>query len=311
MSASSQRQEQPRLYDHVNQQSALDACKAAGLTLRPISNNFGVEVCGVDLGGPLPEHTAKAIESAFLAYELLLFRGQSVSRGAQVRFTAYFGELELPINLQYRGSDYPEVHTVSNLDENGNPTEAKGLANPGNFYWHTDGSYLKAPPSCTVLYGHEIPLRGGDTHFASAAHAYETLDEQLRQGVEGKYIVHSWAQSRINSGSRPATAKELRAAPPVKHPLVRTHPMTARKALFMGNHSANIAGMDEAKSRTIMGELLSHATKPAAVYSHQWRAGDLVMIDNRCLLHSGSTDFDMANERRVLHRTVLTGSVPV
>ena len=311
MSSNSQAHIQLQSSDISHRDVARDACNGVGLTLRPISDAFGAEILDIDIGESLSDNLVEAILSAFHAYELLLFRGQSLSRGAQVRFTSYFGELELPINRQYRGADFPEVHTVSNLDADGRPTVAKGLANPGNFYWHTDGSYLKIPPSCTVLYGHEIPPVGGDTLFASASHAYETLSDELRQRVAGQSLVHSWAQSRINSGSRPATEQELREAPPVAHPLVRTHPATGRKALFMGNHSGDIDGMEIEQSRALMNDLLSHATKPDAVYRHNWRVGDLVMIDNRCLLHSGSTDFDMANQRRVLHRTVLAGCTPV
>lgn len=281
------------------------------IEILPIGKIFGAEIKGVNLGAPLDDDTIDTLKAAFLTYQLLLFRGQTVSRAAQVRFTGYFGDLELPINREYWGADFPELHTVCNLDENGNPTAAKALANPGNFFWHTDGSYLQAPPACSLLYSVEIPPAGGDTSFASTYHAYESLEAGTRERLEGCKLVHSWAQSRINSGSRPPTEQELREAPPVAHPLVRTHPETGRKALYIGNHSSHIEDMAADDSAELLSDLLVHTTRPEVVYRHKWREGDLVMWDNRCLLHCASSEFDMENERRVLHRTVLSGTVPV
>lgn len=287
-----------------------DAAPCA-LSITPLSDIFGAQVDGVDIGVSLDEPTIAAIQAAFLDHQFLVFRGQSLSRAAQVRFTGYFGELELPLNREYWGSDFPEVHTVSNLDKDGNPTAAKALANPGNFFWHTDGSYLEAPPACSMLYSVEVPPIGGNTSFVSMYHAYESLSASLRERVDGQRLVHSWAQSRINSGSRPPTAQELKEAPPVAHPLVRTHPQTGRKGLYMGNHSSHMEGMDAEESRALLAELTAHATRAEVIYEHKWRVGDLAMWDNRCLLHCASTEFDMAHERRILHRTVLSGTVPV
>lgn len=292
---------------HVNE----GASRVENLKVVPLSDIFGAEIRGVDIGEELDRSTVDAIEEAFVRYQLIVFRGQCVSRAAQVRFTSCFGELDLPLNREYRGKDFPEVHTVSNLDADGNPTAAKALANPGNFFWHTDGSYLAEPPARSLLYSVEIPTTGGDTSFASTRYAYDTLPAKLRAEVDGKRLVHSWARSRINSGSRPATDQELREAPPVSHPLVRTHPDTGQPALYMGNHCADIEGMTPEKSQELLEALHTHATRPEAVYVHKWQVGDMVMWDNRCLLHCASTDFDMAGERRILHRTVLRGTVPV
>ena len=294
---------------HVLASDPVAAEHQTSLNIDPLSDIFGAEISGVDLGQPLAKHTISDIKTAFRDHQLLLFRDQDVPRAAQVRFTGYFGQLEMPINRDYWGKDFPEVHTVSNLDADGKPKAAQALANPGNFFWHTDGSYLKAPPACSLLYSVEIPSSGGNTSFVSTYHAYETLELEQQEKLDNLRLVHSWAQSRINSGSRPPTEEELRKAPPIPHPLVRTHPDTDRKALYMGIHTSHIEGMDPEESRLLLDDLLHHATRPDVVYEHKWRPGDLVMWDNRCLMHFVVPDHPFEMHRR-MHRTTAAGDRP-
>jgi taurine dioxygenase len=156
----------------------------------------------------------------------------------------------------------------------------------------------------------ELPPRGGETQFANTALAYAALPAATQQQIAGLRAVHSWEASRINCAGRPATEEQKRERPPVAHPLVRTHPDTGAKTLYLGNHASHIAGMPEAEGRALLVRLREHATQAAFVYTHRWRSGDLVMWDNRCLLHRALPHEAMGLHRRVLHRTVVKGTVP-
>lgn len=280
------------------------------LRIEPLDRAFVAEITGLNLANPLDLDTISALERAFLAHPVLVFREQLLSRADQVRFSRYFGDLDVSVNRQYHGDDFPEIHTVSNLDAAGRPLPFEKLANPGNYLWHTDGSYQKQPPRASLLYGVEIPSTGGVTSFASLHDAHESLDADQRERISDLKLVHSWVQSRLNSGSRPPTAEEIRNSPPVTHPLVRTHPETGRKALYMGIHGSHIEGMADADSAALLSMLVEHATREDVVYHHHWRAGDLVMTDNRCVLHRGAPDYRGATEPRILHRTVVSGDTP-
>ena len=152
---------------HVLVSDPVAKAHQTSLNIDPLSDIFGAEISGVDLGQPLAEQSIADIQASCRDHQLLLFLNQEIPRAAQVRFTGYFGQLEMPINRDYWGKDFPELHTVSRLDADGNPKAAQALANPENFFWHTDGSYLKAPPACSLLYGIEIPSSGGNTSFVS------------------------------------------------------------------------------------------------------------------------------------------------
>lgn len=289
--------------------TALSTASAAfGVT--PLSHAFVAEIYGLDLRQPLGADTIQELERAFLMHPVLVFRGQNLSRSDQVRFSRYFGDLDISVNRQYHGDDFPEIHTVSNLDADGRPLPFEKLANPGNYLWHTDGSYQKRPPRASLLYGVEIPTSGGVTSFASLHDAYESLEARQRKRIDGLKLVHSWVQSRLNSGSRPPTDEEIRKSPPVTHPLVRTHPETGRKALYIGIHASHIEGMEAEESAALLAMLVEHATREEGVYHHHWRAGDLVMTDNRRVLHRGSPDHGGITEPRILHRTVVSGHTP-
>ena len=198
----------------------------------------------------------------------------------------------------------------SHLGKDGKPNSKAALDNPGNFFWHTDASYMQRPASTTLLYAIDIPPSGGDTQFANMHAGYDALSAEMKQRIEGLRAVHSWEQSRYNSGSRAASADEIAAAPPVAHPLVRVHPKTGRKGLYLGNHTSHIEGMPIEEGRALLRELLEHTTQPEFIYRHKWRVGDIVIWDNRSLLHKASDDFDMGDHVRRLHRTVIQGDVP-
>ena len=277
-------------------------------TIRPLDGLMGAELQGLDLSVPLDAPLVHEILDAFLAHHILIFRDQDLSKEDQVSFTENFGELEGHVHRLPNSKKLPPLHIVNNLDPDGHPT-AKPHST-GNYHWHTDKSYHAVPSLATLLHARELPPRGGDTLFANTTRGYATLPEETKQRIEDLRVIHSWEASRRNTGNAPATEAEKKDRPPVIHPLVRTHPSTGKKALYVGMHTSHVEGMSEGESRALLDSLANHTTKPEFVYTHTWRPGDLVMWDNRCLLHRADTNYDMDKHRRILYRTVVKGSLP-
>ncbi len=282
----------------------LNAPARVGARLSPAG---GVEITGADLTRPLSPELKALVLRAFLDHHVVVIRDQTLTKEQQYDFTTNFGELEEHVGRHSDGR-YGIVHSVTNLDRDGNPTDA--LDTRGNYFWHTDKSYHAVPSLMTMLHAFELPPEGGDTQFANMALAYRALPAAMKERLDGLRAIHSWKTSRTKSNSRPATEAELRERPPVDHPVVRTHPDTREKALYIGNHAGTIAGMDEAEGAALLDELLAHATQPQFIYTHHWRSGDLILWDNRCLLHRAVANYAMGTHRRVLHRTVVRGTVP-
>ncbi|TXL72131.1 TauD/TfdA family dioxygenase [Vineibacter terrae] len=232
------------------------------VSITSLSPALGAEVHGLDLAEPLTGAQTDEIASAYRQHHLLAFRDQKLSKAAQIAFSRRFGEFELPVNKDYLGIDYPELHVVNNLGPSGRPQSLEDIENKGNYFWHTDASYMKRPSSTTLLYAVRLPRSGGDTMFANLAAAYQTLSDAMKAHIEALRVVHSWEQSRINSNSRPATEEEKRKAPPVVHPLVRTHPETGERALYLGNHTSHVAGMPIEDGCKLLAELLGPVFKP-------------------------------------------------
>ena len=264
---------------------------AVGPTRTPAA---GVAIMGADLSRPLPPGLREAILAALLRHHVVIFPGQTLTREQQFVFTAAFGAVE---PSRARGGETKRqgvAHVLSNLDENGNPVARSSPA--GNDHWHTDKPYEPVPPALTTLYAVELPPAGGDTAFANTALAYAALPDETKERIASLRVIF-----------RPLFASDR---PPATHPLVRTHPETGRKALYLGNHAAGIAGMAEASGRALLDALLDHATQPHFVYTHRWSVGDRVMRDNRCLLHRAVPNYDRSRHRRILHRNVVRGTVP-
>ena len=278
------------------------------LDIRPKTGSIGAEVLGIDLANGIDDGELDAILDAFHAHHVLVFPGQSLTPEQQIAFSHRFGELEGHIHREFRGGEFPELHTLSNLDADGRPTGVH--PGDGSLQWHTDKSYMPRPSMATMLHALEVPSEGGDTNFANLHAAYDALTGEIKARIDPLHVVHSWEQSRINAGVTLATEEEKADAPPVTHPLARTHPATGRKAIYVGNHASHIEELPLEDGRALIRELMDFATGPDFTASHKWRKGDLVMWDNRCLLHRASL-YDVANEVRVLHRTVVRGDVPV
>jgi taurine dioxygenase len=267
----------------------------------------GIEITGADLSRPVSAAFAAAIRQALLDHHIVVIRDQALSKEQQYNFTLNFGEIEDHV-ARHSDTRYSIVHSVTNLDPDGNPTDA--LDARGNYFWHTDKSYHAVPSLMTMLHAVELPPKGGDTEFANMVLAYRALPQAMKERLSGMRAIHSWESSRLQSGSKPASEAEKRERPPVSHPIVRTHPETGDKALYIGNHAGAIEGLDDSKGKPLLAELLAHATQPEFIYTHHWRPRDLVIWDNRALLHRALANYEMGRHRRVLHRTVVRGSVP-
>jgi alpha-ketoglutarate-dependent taurine dioxygenase len=254
----------------------------------------GVRIEGIDLAQPLSAERKATMVDAFLAHHFVVFPEQSLTREQQFLFAANFGEVE--VHGAHRGEmkRYGVAHVMSNLGADGQPIFR--ISKAANYHWHTDKPYHPAPPMLTTLYAVELPPSGGDTEFANMALAYAALPADMKRRIAGLRVVF-----------RPAFDE---SRPAVDHPLVRTHPDTGIKSLYIGNHSTHILGLPEADGTALLAELLEHATQLQFVYSQRWRVGDLVMWDNRCLLHRAVANYEADKYRRVMHRSVVRGTVP-
>jgi alpha-ketoglutarate-dependent taurine dioxygenase len=269
----------------------------------------GVVVSGVDLSRPLSPALKDRVFAAFHDHHIVVFRDQTLTREQQFAFSACFGEVEFHSDQTSTGKRYGVAHVISNLGSDGKPVD-RSSSPVSNYRWHTDKAYHSVPPMLTTLYAVEMPAEGGDTEFANTAMSYASLPAETKRQIAGLRAVFRWGAGFGDMRGASAAQTALREQPPVDHPLVRTHPQTGAKALYLGNHSSHIQGLPKAEGRMLLDSLLEHATQRQFVYRHRWRVGDLVMWDNRCLLHRALANYEMGSERRVLHRTVVKGTVP-
>lgn len=276
---------------------------ARSFTVEPLSPVLGEAITALDLREPLNDQTKRAIYDRFVRHHVLCFRDQQLDPEQQIAFTAQFGTLERHM-ARNRGPVNPLVNIVSNLGPDGKPS-----GKVGSTGWHSDKSFRPEPSLATILHAQIMPPEGGETCFANLIAAYDALPEAERAALDGVRIVHSWELSRARLGLQ-ATPEEIADAPPLTHPLVRTIPETGRKALFMGEHASHVEGRPMAEGRALLDRLTAHAVEERFVYRHKWRAGDMLMWDNRCLLHRANPNFDAARFPRVLHRTCLRGTAP-
>jgi len=276
--------------------------------LTPLTPSLGAEVSGLELSLELDDAKFRALYQAFLRYQVLLFPPQELPPGNQVAFARRFGEVQVHVMNQYHADDYPELYRLSNLDRNGNPSGHH--PDRGTLAWHTDGSWQRVTGQATIIYGEVMPKSGGETHFCDMYGAYERLSPSWKKRIVGLRAVHNLDFSRNRRhGEDPLTAAQRLAKPPVDHPIVRTHPETGRKCLFLGDHAEYIQGMPYDEGRALIEELNAHAVHADLTYKHRWMARELLVWDNRCVMHR-ATAYDAANEGRVIRRCTVLGEVP-
>lgn len=290
------------------------------LAVRPTGAALGADIEGIDLATPLAADTVASIVRAWSDNLVLRFRGQRLSDDDLMRFSRYLGELDwAPVaaaRVKVPGEDRyievaPEgrqyVMVISNVIENGQPIGQLGAY---EAIWHTDMSYIDEPPSASALYALEVPPSGGDTGFCNMYLAYDTLPAELRRQVEGRCCRHDASRNSAGELRRGfVDAADATQTVGAEHPIVRTHPVTGRKALFLGRRrNAYIVGLPLDESEALLDALWAHCTKPEFTWYQQWRAGDLILWDNRCVMHRRDA-FDAAT-RRVMHRTQIKGDRP-
>jgi taurine dioxygenase len=271
---------------------------------------LGAEILGLDLSRPLSPRHFERIHKAHLDHHLLVFRDQRITPQQQVDFSRRFGPLQIHVLRNFQLPSHPEVLIISNIIEDGKPI---GLGDAGHF-WHSDLSYKEKPSLGSLLHAQELPEEGGDTLFANMHLAWDTLPAALCHAVRDARAEHSYLaqyeELRRRSPFRPAlTQAQIDEVKPVVHPVVRTHPETGRKALFVSEHfTTRIVGIPEDESRSLLAELFAHSVLPAHVYRHRWAPHDLVFWDNRSLMHlAGGTPDHLL---RKLYRTTIEGDAP-
>lgn len=280
------------------------------IEVRRFDAPLGAEVIGLDLSMPLGDADFARIHRAHLDHHVLVFRDQRITPQQQIEFSRRFGPLQIHVLHQFQLEGHPEILVVSNIVENGKPV---GLGDAGR-YWHSDLSYKAHPSLGSMLHAQELPADGGDTLFANMHLAWESLPAPLRQAVEGRRAEHSYLakyeELRRRSPWRPKLSDaQIAEVKPVEHPIVRTHPETGRKALFVSEHfTTRITDLPEDESRDLLAQLFAHSVRPEHIYRHRWQAHDMVFWDNRSLMHLAAGCPE--DQRRRLNRTTIEGDVP-
>ena len=285
------------------------------LTLSQIGPCFAAVAEGLDLTRPLSPEDVAAIHAGMDRYAVLVFRDQPLDDEQQLAFTRSLGDIEHAIGTSLRAPDEYRLPTtfadVSNLDKDNRVfarEDRRRLFGLGNRLWHSDSSFKVVPAKYSLLHARSVPSRGGNTEFADMRAAYDALDAETRAEVEGLVCEHSQIFSRQQLGFTDFTDEERERFRPVRQCLVRTHPVTGRRSLYLASHAGGIVGWPVPEARAFLRDLVEHATQREFVYSHRWRVGDLVMWDNRQTMHR-ARPFP-AEEPRDVRRTTLAGDAP-
>jgi len=277
--------------------------KSPTLTVRPLSPALGAEISGLDLRDPIDDSLKQKILDVWYRYQVVLVRNQTLDEDAQVRFAETFGPpARSTSGRTFAGVKNPAVMLVSNIRKDGKPI---GALPDGEMHFHTDQCHQATPAAATMLYAIEVPSKGGNTLFANAYAAYETLPDDIKQRLAGRRALNAYTtDTTLRSASYEGANSSY------WHPAVRTHPVTGRKALYVNRlMTREIEGLPPTESSAILQMLFEHQEQPRFVYEHVWRPGDILMWDNRCTLHA-RTDFS-AGERRLLRRVTILGETPL
>ncbi len=274
---------------------------------------IAAEVTGVSLDKPLDGDALTAIDAAWQKYGVLIFRHQPITDKQQVDFSRNFGDLEVFPQANNRSSQVPEIFRVTNVGEDNRirplDTEAAKYSTL-ICIWHTDSSYRKIPSKGAVLHAIEVVKKGGDTWFSNMCDAYEQMPQPLKNRITGLKARHSFLYSRKRKNLPPMERNEAAKVPPVDHPLIRHHADGRRSLYVSATYMERIIGLNEQDSRQLIDELMAWATQDRFIYRHRWRPHDVLMWDNRWVIHVVEP-FDHGSERRVMHRTSIAGTEPV
>jgi taurine dioxygenase len=275
------------------------------IKLRKLSYALGAEVCGVDVSQPMSEGFFGEIYQAFLEHGILLFRDQKITREQHIEFSRRFGELDRHDALpRDRHPDYPEILLVTNEPKpDGSPSDSRYTGRS----WHSDMSFTPVPSLGSLLRGITVPEVGGDTVFANMYLAYETLSDGMKAMIAELHGIQMSGTRKIHDeqGAIKRVEEQRKLNPPIAQPVVRVHPETGRKALYLGDKVKRFDGFTEAESKPLIDYLNEHATRFEFIHRHQWRANDIIAWDNRCTMHLALGDFDETKLRHMERTTVL------
>lgn len=278
------------------------------VSINPLSEVMGAEVAGVDLRDGIDAETITRLNDALHEHVAICLRDQELTPKQYVDTARLFGQPVPQVNDHLQFPELPEIGLLSSEDKDVHGTGKRVIR---GTTWHTDHSFTTRPPKATMLYALVVPENGGDTSFCNMRAAYAALPAETKARIDELQAVHTYESSRSPRKMMKLTEQEEKALPEVIHPLVRTHVPTGEKALYMSTtRLERIVGMDRAESDAMIDELLAHATQPQFQYHHRWRAGDMVIWDNRCSMHHANDDYPL-NAKRLLHRIILEGEVPV
>jgi alpha-ketoglutarate-dependent 2,4-dichlorophenoxyacetate dioxygenase len=277
------------------------------IKIRPLHDLFGAEIVGINVAKPLSSKEFFPISEALEAHSVLLFRGPVLLDEQQIALSEHFGHVQVAFKAnQTGGSMFSRQSNINfETDEIFPPDHHRITFLKANMLWHSDSSYMDCGSLCSILAAREVPPAGGDTEVVSTRVAWEELPEGLKSRIENLSVVHSLSYARDKMDMSILTDEARAAAPPVKHPLVQVNPKNGKKSMLIGAHAALIDGWSEEDSRKLLDELVERASPPQNVYSHGWQDGDVIVWDNRCVLHR-ATPFESDKYRRHLERTTIT-----
>ena len=275
--------------------------------IRPLHEQFGAEVVGVDATREMTPDEFAPIMKAFETYSVLLFRGPVMTDKQQIALSEHFGNVQVAFKANQTGGSMFSRQSNINFETNEIfPSEHHRMTFlKANMLWHTDSSYMNCASLCSILASREVPPSGGNTEVVSTRAAYEKLPQALKDRIEDLTVIHSLSYARDKMDMSILTDEQRDAAPPVKHPLVQVNPANGKKSMLIGAHAAFIDGWTEEDSRELLDELVEYSTRLEDIYSHVWQNGDAIVWDNRCILHR-ATPFESNKYRRHLERTTIT-----
>ncbi len=280
------------------------------IEFKPLHDEFGARVTGVDLSAALADEDVAAIRDAMDEYSVLCFPDQQMTDDAHLAFTKNLGEPEPDHVIFGATGEVNYFGTIGNVIDTENK---KGNSDPhtryqsGNNLWHSDSSFRLVPAKFSINHAYEVPGEGGVTEFASQRLAYAQLPEMMRSTIDALHVLHDYVFSR--SQVAPVDPNHAASLPPIEHKLVRTNPSNGRKNYYVGSHARSIIGLSGIESRQLIDDLVECATKPESVYAHRWQVGDTVIWDNRCLMHRG-LGYDADRWRRLMRQTRVSGDGP-
>lgn len=281
-----------------------------GLSFIPLTPVFGAELDGVDAGREQSEETARALRDALDEYSVLVLHGQKVTDDQQVAFSQCIGPLEASLTgTKGEGSYFAKLSNVEPDGSLADPTSQRMLFSQANEFWHSDSSFKEHPAKASLLSGRMTPPEGGETEFANMRAAFAALPDDMKKTVEGLVCEHDLSHSREMLSPGAMTAEQRRDYPPVRQAMVRANPANGRKSLFIGAHVTRVIDWPEDESRALLDELMGIVTRPEFIYRHVWQADDLIIWDNRCILHRGRT-WDKTRYGRIMQRTTVAGVGP-